>query len=221
MKILIEMDGPLVDVRSRHYEVHCRIMAELGLPRLDPDPFWRLVRRAVEPAAFVTTGRAALAKRYQHRFMELIESDDLLDLDEAQEDAAGALRAIKVLGEPVLLTMRLNRPGAQAVMKRLRLAEYFLVVCGLSMAQTRRADQLTELVGDTRRIVVAASSEPVILAARDADLPVVGITCGPRTPQTLRRAGADVLFPDLDALGIALARNTDDILRAGVLPHAS
>lgn len=219
MKILIEMDGPLVDVRARYYEVHRRIMIELGLPAVSPDPFWRLVRRDEPTEAFVPGGRAKHAERYARRFTELSECDDVLMLDEAQDDAAGALRSLKPLGESILITLRLNRPGAQDVMNRLDLSAYFLRVCGLSQSQGRREDQLRELAGDARRVLVVAGSEPVIIAAREVDLPVVGVTCGSRTPQNLRRAGADVLFADLDAVSIALATGAEEIQRAGLLPR--
>ena len=145
----------------------------------------------------------------------------MLGLDEAQDDVAGALRSLKPLGESILITLRLNRPGAQDVMNRLGLSDYFLRVRGLSQSQGRREDQLRELAGDTRRVLVVAGSEPVIIAAREVDLPVVGITRGSRTPQKLRRAGADVLFADLDAVSIALATGAEEIQRAGLLPRGA
>ncbi len=218
MKILIEMDGPLVNVEPRYYAVHRQVMESLGLPKLDRAMFWRLVRRVAPTSELVLGGREKHFQAYKQAMIERLEADEVLELDEAQPEADGAMRALRSLGEPVLVTMRLNRPGGQAVLNRLGLSEFFLRLCGLSQSQQRRTDQLTELAGENRRVVVVAASEPVILAAREADLPVVGISNGPRTPQQLRRAGTDVVFTDLDAFAVALAGGSDEIRRAGVLP---
>jgi len=214
------MDGPLVDVQPRYHELHRRVLREMNLPALPAEAFWRLVRRDAPLEQFVSGGRPKHVERYKQRFMELSECDELLACDVAQADADGTLRSLKTLGEPILITMRLNRPGAQEVLKRLHLADYFLRVCGLSQSQARRVDQLQELAGEARRVIVAASSEPVIIATREADLPVVGVAGGSCTPQRLRRAGADVVFDTLDDVSLAIASGSEEIRRAGLLPPA-
>jgi len=221
MRILIEMDGPLVDVKARYHETHRRVLREINLAALPVDAFWRLVRRNAPLEQLVSGGRSKHVERYKQHFTERIECDEMLAFDAAQEDADGALRSLKVLGEPILITMRLNRPGAQDVLKRLGLADYFLRVGGLSQAQSRRIDQLKELAGEARRVIVVASSEPVIIATREADPPVVGISSGACTPQRLRRAGADVVLDTLDEVSVAIASGSEEMLRAGLLPRGT
>ena len=79
MKLIIEIEGALLDVVPTHYEAHRRVAAEVGWARLDRATFWRLTRTKGREANLLPGARPVKLKEYYARFEECVESDELVD----------------------------------------------------------------------------------------------------------------------------------------------
>lgn len=91
--VVIDLDGPVLDVRRRHYRCYAGILAEHGYPALGQDRYWALKRRRVEPLRLLAaSGAEALESRFLHAWRDRIEGRDLLALDRAQPGARRRLR---------------------------------------------------------------------------------------------------------------------------------
>lgn len=106
--LVFDLDGPILDVRRRHYECYCRILRRYGDSPLTLAQYWAL-RRARAP--LVTP------EQFRRDWLRDIENDTLLALDTLQPGAVKLLTAARAAGARlVLATLRQRRDG---VMKQL------------------------------------------------------------------------------------------------------
>lgn len=218
MQFLIELDGPVVDVRPRYYRAHRLVQGELGLASRDADEFWRLVRKGAGAAEIVRPHRPGQLEAYAQRFEAALLSDSLIELDVLQEDAVIHVSALSEVAPCSLVSVRPDRQGIQRLLDRYELWRHFRVLRLLSQDRSVRMSQLTEWIGQADQTVAAVASETMVLSAREAGAVVVGMANGACTPRRLRQAGADVVLADLGELLEAVRQSSDELIRAGYHP---
>jgi phosphoglycolate phosphatase-like HAD superfamily hydrolase len=215
MRFLIDMDGPLVDIRPRLYALHKELIGETGLAPRPPEEFWQMIRRGEPLDRHLGQARPAHRDAYGRSFVERCEREDLLALDTMQPEVAQNLRVLKDMGVCHLITLRLNRQGAQQALDRCDICHFFDQLRVLSQVRSARIEQLKELAGGDPKTMVVTSSDSILIAARECSLFTVGIGNGPATPQRLRQAGADFVAKDLSELVDHLRPLSEAIRRAG------
>lgn len=218
MKLILEADGPILDVGPAYWHAYAAALSELNLPKTDPDTFWRLVRRGAAPGEYIRGAKTQHIQTFATRFAALIESDEAVAQCRPQPDVADALRRITEHGECSLITVGRNRGARQQILSQHDLTVHFLRMMGLFGDPTRRPKQLCELAGDSRRAVVVAASTEVVRAAVRAELIAVGIAQGNCSANRLTQTGAALIFADLDALADDLDHGADRLSKAGLLP---
>lgn len=82
----------------------------------------------------------------------------------------------------------------------------------------RRPAELRVLAAGERRVVVAAASDALIRAAREAGFFALGISNGPCSTARLQQAGADVVYKSLEELADSIETGGADLIRAGLPP---
>lgn len=215
MVILIELDGVLLDVRPRHYRLYKEIVGELGLPSIASDDYWRMVRLGEPVARILKTAKPRHVAAFEQAWSDRIEGDALLEGDEPFENTTANLRALSTQGVRHLITMRLNKDGANAALGRYDLYPYFDQMKALSPIRGTRIDQMNELFGENRKRIVVAASDVVLRCARETDAFTVGVASGTCAPRLLRQAGADFVAATFDEFVDNLAPVSPELRQAG------
>lgn len=218
MRIIIDCDGAVLDTQPAHWEAYSRAVGELGLARTEAAEFWRIVRTGAPLARALRGAVGRHFQTFEQRFAELLETDEVTATCQAQPGARDALAGLVKHGECILVTAGKNRDGRQTLLNANDLSVYFMQMRGLSSQPGPRANQLRELVHDDSRVVVAASTIPVVRAGLDANLLVVGIANGNCTAQRLTQIGAMTTFGDLGELRADLDGGSPQLQRCGLLP---
>ncbi len=215
MQLVIELDGPVVDVQRRHFQAHRLAQQEIGLAARLPDEFWRLYRKEAPLIEIVRPHRTGLLEVYQKRFAELRVSGELWSLDTPQSDAASALSELNTMGPCSLVVLGHDRQAAQELLDRHELWRFFRTMRMLSQDLSMRISQLKDLAAGGGQTLAALSSDVVTRSAREAGLIVAGVSNGPCTPLRLTRNGADLVVRNLSELVAVIREPTPDLLRAG------
>jgi phosphoglycolate phosphatase len=206
--LLLDLDGPILDVRRRYYAAHRR--AAEGLPEvrmLDAQAYWAAKRRRAPLAEVlgVPADDPAVA-RYRVCWLEVIEADDLLALDGVQPRAVEALERLRVFPERVVVTLRTSEGGVRATLERLDLLPLVTAVEVVSHAAgSKRSAFARRGAGAVAATVAIGDTEVDIEAAQHAGFPVIAVSCGIRSGAVLSTLGATAVVPDLmDAAGLLL-----------------
>lgn len=208
--VVVDLDGPILDVRRRHYRCYSSILAEHGYPAVTADRYWEMKRRRVEAGRLLAaSGAEALYGRFGQAWRERIEDGDLLALDRAQPGARRQLQDWRARGVRLILaTMRQHAERAAEQVDRLGLGELFWQVVvsadavggeGKGRAVLREAPGL-----DPGRCLWVGDTEADAEAAAVVGCPVWLVVCGIRSAELLAplapgRVAAGLAEVDLDA----------------------
>ncbi len=218
MKLIIECDGPILDVQPIYWSAYSTAVGEIGLARTDPADFWRLVRTGAAGGQAIRGAKPRQFQEYEIRFSALIDSDECCAKCSAREGVAKTLTRLTKHGACALITASANRESRQQALDSDRLSVHFTQMCKLFSQESRRAEQIRELVGDDPRVVVAASTVAVVRAGCAADFLVVGVSNGSCTGRRLTQAGAQLTFDDLEELADELDGGSQRLRDCGLLP---
>lgn len=213
---IIEYEGPVGNVRPRYWAAHQRAIAATGFEGPPADEFWRLWRTGADDAQMVRFGKAGKVADYKRQRSDLIDSTELMAMDEPTTDAANQLRVLKGLGECHLVTLSRNIDGFKATLDRLDLWIWVNSRLSLPEHRERRVEAIRQLAGRQRSVLAVAGSVPFAYAASQAGCRVVGIKGGPTYPNRLRQVGVDLIYDSLDELTDALTQRDTELQRIGI-----
>jgi len=214
---IVELEGVVLDVRARYWRAHSEAIQAVGFTGPTESEFWRLLRSGATDAQIVRHGKERHVREYRRLRDERIDSSELMELDEAQPDAAANLKLLKEFGTAPLVTLCRNREGINATLNRLDLWISFDRKEVLPESRDRRPELLRELAGPGRPAMALAGTVPLALAANEADCRVVGMKTGLAYPKFMRQVGVDVFYDSLDALTDAITSRDPDLQKIGVL----
>jgi phosphoglycolate phosphatase len=114
-KILLDLDGPLLDGKERHYHCYRSILEKFGFKPVGIDEYWEKKRALVNRRNLLNmSGAGMIYDDFLAAWLSMIESPEVLALDKVQEGAVECLRNWKEQGiELTLVTMRKNKRGLE------------------------------------------------------------------------------------------------------------
>jgi phosphoglycolate phosphatase len=114
-RILLDLDGPLLDGKQRHYHCYRTILEIRGFKPIAIEEYWAGKRALVDRRILLNmSGAGAIYDDFLAAWLSAIETPALLALDTVQDGAVECLRGWKGRGiELVLVTMRKNRHGLE------------------------------------------------------------------------------------------------------------
>lgn len=207
--VIVDLDGPILDGRWRHYECYRQLLVEDGHRPLPVEAYWRMKRRGTcVKDQLAATGAEALYDRFKAAWLARIEAPEMLALDELQPGAAETLRRWRALDgvRLVLATLRQREDGVRGQLARFDLADLWdaIVVCPFDPAgagKSRRvADALGRVVGDG--CVWIGDTEADVKAARIFGCPVWAVTCGLRDETFLSALSPDGLASSICSVDV-------------------
>jgi phosphoglycolate phosphatase-like HAD superfamily hydrolase len=218
MRFIIEFEGVLVEMADAWYEAFFRAVRDVGWSKLERDTFWRLMRAKGFDGNYLPGARPIKNKAFGRRFMEHIESDDVVSLYRSRSEMVGVLRLLRTHGTCSVITCGISIEKREEVLERAGLRPYLEQSKALNTDPRKRPGELKALSQGDERTIAVASSDAVIRVAREAELFAAGVSSGACNEVRLQRAGADIVYPNLGELADSLARGATDLIRAGLLP---
>jgi phosphoglycolate phosphatase len=192
-----DLDGTLLTSRERHVAVAREALRAGGEKEatFDGDGFWAAKRAgATTRQALESVGVGAQAAAEAAAvWLDRIEDDEALALDELQPGATEALAASRAAGfPPFVLTARRRTDAVRRQVDRLGLAEALedLVVVRPDRARGEKARVLEA----RRPVAFVGDTESDAAAAADAGVPFAAVGTGQRDAAFLRAHGADVVY---------------------------
>lgn len=220
MRIIVELDGPVLDMEPVYWAAYSEAVSAIGLARTERAKFWRLVRTAAPSGQMILGAKPRQIATYETRFAELLESDLCLDRCCPQPAVGEVLARMAKRARCALVTAGRNRAARQKRLDAEALSIHFMEMQGLAADKRRRPDQLRKLIEESPRALLAASTVGVVRAGADANIMVVGVSNGTCTARRLTQAGAQTIFADLDELADELDAGAPELIRHGLLPEA-
>jgi phosphoglycolate phosphatase-like HAD superfamily hydrolase len=222
MNFIIDCDGPIIDVRPVHYRAFREVVAELGWSCLDEATYWRLVRAKGREANLLPGAKPGKHAQLHEQFARVVESPEIVGAGEPHRGRKmnETIQALARHGRCAAITIGVNVETRRELLDRHRIGPLLERIERLNEDPRRRPAELTALSQGDRHTIVAAASDAIIRAAREANLFALGISTGPCSAARLHQAGADVVYDALDALPASLAKGAPDLIAAGLPPKS-
>jgi phosphoglycolate phosphatase-like HAD superfamily hydrolase len=116
--ILLDLDGPLLDGKNRHYQCYYEILKENEMTPMPIEQYWKMKRSCCSIyQQLAITNSESINKQYLDQWPELIESPNMLILDQVQPGAIRKLLEWK--GEGIYIALVTMRNHKNALMEQL------------------------------------------------------------------------------------------------------
>lgn len=203
--IILDLDGPILEGRQRHYACYAGILRELGAKPLPLADYWELKRHTTPlETQLAATNAAHHAPNFRRLWRERIEQPEFLALDTVQPPARETLTAWRKQGRTLFLaTLRHHADALHKQLADLEVTAFFasILVCrhdsgGAGKAAAVRAALAARIIAPQSCLWVG-DTEADITAARDLGCRVCAVTCGLRTEAYLAQLNPDYLAADL------------------------
>jgi phosphoglycolate phosphatase-like HAD superfamily hydrolase len=114
--LLLDLDGPLLDGRDRHYQCYRGILETLGFAAIGIGDYWQGKRSRMSRMDLLRlSGAETVYDVFVAAWIDTIESPEMLSLDKVQQGAIDCLRDWKEQGIGLtLVTMRKDRNALEA-----------------------------------------------------------------------------------------------------------
>jgi len=212
--LIVDLDGPILDGKGRHYACYCRILAQHGYSPIPIDAYWDLKRsRGDRRTLLALSGAQSLYATFLAEWLDSIESDEMLVLDRVQPGAAEQLARWQGQGiRLILATMRRDSAALQRQLAALRLLPLFarVVICDHAEGGAGKAQRILAAEGaiDGARCLWIGDTEADVEGARRLGARVVAVTCGLRTAGYLASLQPDDLVDNLSRIEIEVPHAT-------------
>ncbi|HEB72357.1 MAG TPA: HAD family hydrolase [Nitrospirae bacterium] len=210
MKIIFDLDGPILDVRPRYIHLYRSLAAKHGAtgPLLDDAGYWELKRQRIPEKEIVR--RSGLPDRrfaaYWNERMALIETEQCLARDRLHPFFEEAIKSLPRLADRYIATLRNRRGPLIRQLDRLGLMSLFCAVlsednnagdAGAKERLVRRSGILDGYIGS---LYFVGDTEVDIVTARSLGAVAVAVESGIRNRAVLERERPDALLPDIRGL---------------------
>jgi phosphoglycolate phosphatase-like HAD superfamily hydrolase len=206
--VIMDLDGPVLDGRLRHYACYRDILTEHGLTPLAEAPYWEMKRHRLDRRRqLAATGADHLYDEFLDTWLARIESGPYLALDRLQPGVMNKLDEWRTAGIRLLLvTMRHNRDSLLRQLDALNLRTRFDAV--LSVGPTEPDAGKAAAVrpyldaNAPKRALWVGDTEVDVRAARRVGTLACAVTCGLRTEEYLASLSPDMVLRDVNAISL-------------------
>jgi len=206
--VILDLDGPLLDGRRRHYAVYQAILRRHGYCPLDGAAYWEMKReRHDRRRQLAASGAEALYDDFLRLWLESIEQPEYLALDRVQTGAIARLASWKAAHKRlVLATQRRHGDRLREQLQTLGLDRYLdhVVVGTHAEGGQGKARGVRALPLDARpdECLWVGDTEVDVEAARALGCPIWAVWCGLRTKAYLASLNPDYLSADLTRVSL-------------------
>ena len=204
--IVLDLDGPVLDGRERHYQCYRDILIESKCDPLEIDVYWELKRNKSSLAAQLElSGATVLRDSFLPCWLDRIELPKYLALDRVQPFVSDTLARLESQGIPVvLLTMRNHADHLYQQLENLELSKFFSEVVavksekGVESKLSAAARLLSKF--DPGELLWVGDTEADVLPAQALKIPVCAIESGLRNREYLSSLKPDFIIRSMAEL---------------------
>ena len=193
--IFLDLDGPILDGKKKHYQCYKDIVDRFGGKALDTDTYWEMKRRKISRDIVLQKSNfQASYAVFVEQWMKNIEKVKYLDLDHLKPQVIETLEACKTISQfVVLVTMRQNRDHLLEQLRKLEILPYFhqVIDCPPQRKQSKY-NALKDI--PFHKAIFVGDTEEDTKTAKMLGIPSIGITNGIRKRECL---DADYYYPEL------------------------
>lgn len=211
--IFFDLDGPILDVKTRYFAVYRLSSQACGLPVVNKTTFWRAKRRGLSNVELIAEkfGKqpAPVLRKFMDVWLKNIERPDFLRLDSLVPGAVEVLQTLRHSYVCILVTMRRNRATLQRQLIEKRVSPFFSRILSAEDQQGESDQKITLLKDahvDLKDAWIIGDSEADILSGRSLGLRTCAVSNGIRHASYLRRLQPDCLLSDIARLPVLLER---------------
>jgi len=211
---VVDLDGPILDGRQRHYHCYRDILAGIGFEPLAIEHYWALKRDRVDRRRLLSLSNASAAyDQFLAAWMERIEAESYLSLDRLQPGVREILAAWKDQGiRMVLATMRNNPEGVRSQLDRFGISSLLddVLTIPSQLGAQGKARAVEAALGPRHgnQVVWIGDTEFDFDASRQIGAKACLLACGLRSRQYLHSLDPDVLEDDLGSFARSGALET-------------
>lgn len=201
--IFFDVDGPILDVSERYWQIHKHILRQFGITPLSKDIYWDLKRNKISEREILSRlPDSQNAEVYLQIRSELIEDVIFLKYDRVWEGGVEFLIQLSEYYSLYAISMRKNRKGLEEQFKNLYLESVFEDVF---LPQTTdipnwkaKAQVISGKVDiNSHQVILIGDTETEVLAAKALNIPAVAITTGIRSKRILEQYKPDFLYENI------------------------
>lgn len=212
--IILDLDGPILDGRFRHYQCYSDILTEHNYSPVQVDQYWDMKRNRINRyIQLAASGAETFYDDFFLNWMQKIEQIKYLSLDLLQKGSFKTLSNWKSQGiSLVLATMRHNSENLNWQLNQLNIMSLFdevIAVGGADSGKVKAEHVLARVKGiKSHNAIWIGDTEIDVDAARYLGLDVCLVICGLRTAEFLETLKPDYLAADLSSLATKLKLQT-------------
>jgi phosphoglycolate phosphatase len=200
--IFFDLDGTLIDVSIRHYQVYSELVEKYAGRPLPNDRYWSEKRLKTKWPTLLSQSLIAedRASQFMQDFIGLIEQPDKLKIDPLFPGSLATLKLLSRQYRLCLVSLRRNKGALLDQVSDLGLEEFFdKVLTGHS--ETTDEDVKSELIKSlavSGRDVIVGDTEADVLTGKLLGLKTVALTSGIRDEGLLRALKPDLVLQNID-----------------------
>jgi phosphoglycolate phosphatase len=202
--ICIDLDGPILDVSERYYQVYRNTITSIGKDPLSKESYWNSKRNKISEAEILAesgTRDPTLVTKYLDTRARRIESSEYLLFDQVWAGTHDTLKVLRSHAELALVTMRTSKGLLEQQLERVKLPEAFdsVLTAGPGLVANERSERKAQLVRDCYGNEEVAGwfvgdTETDILSGRLLGLHTAAITFGIRNVEHLKAVSPDEML---------------------------
>lgn len=206
--IILDLDGPLLDGRDRHYACYQQILTECRFAPVSPDVYWQMKREPMDRERLLAaSGAESIQEQFFKAWKERIELSEFLKLDRLQPGVTEKLEQWREQGiQLVLATMRGNQAGLSEQLEHFGLDAYLhqVAVCQHQLGGAGKAGLVRTLLPDLvpANCLWVGDTEVDAEAARAFGCPIWLVSCGVRSELFLAGLVPDFLSHDITSIDL-------------------
>jgi phosphoglycolate phosphatase-like HAD superfamily hydrolase len=210
--LVLDLDGPLLDGKQRHYRCYSDILEESGFKPIPVQQYWDMKRNRVNRRDLLAfSGAVSFYDEFLESWINRIETRKYLQLDRLQNHVIDVLSQWKLEKRRlVLATMRNSPLNLTWQLEQLELEHYFddVVVVNSGRGGENKASEVRpKLRCNLENVIWIGDTEIDIAAARKLRIKVCALTCGLRTREFLSTLSPDEIEEDLHSFAKKMKGN--------------
>jgi phosphoglycolate phosphatase len=198
MKIFLDLDGTILDIKYRYYKIYSDLLLQSGFKCLDIETYWELKRsKTPEEMIAAKTATDKFAEHYAKNRIHLIETVEYLVLDRVFDDVHEILEDWSVKHDLYLVTLRKNRAHLNLQLQLLDLHKYFRAIYNDELGSNRKDKLIKHKVFNSCNCVIIGDTESDIEAGKQLGIKTIALTRGIRKRYLLEDLCPDIIISDL------------------------
>jgi phosphoglycolate phosphatase len=204
--LILDLDGPILDGKLRHYQCYGDILREHGFVPLSVDEYWEMKRHRYDRRRQLSaTGAEGIYDAFLTAWLERIEQKEYLALDRLQPQVIEKLGSWKADGLGLhLVTLRNNEANLIWQLDRLNLLPLLDHVASVrsSASGQGKADAVRGIISleELETALWIGDTEIDIMAARQLGVKVCVVECGLRSGECLATFDPDYRATELSSI---------------------